>query len=256
MRLVTDMRLLKAFANTAAELLGFIETALHLLKTTPSSNGTTGANDGTAVGNASTTGSSTGLAPPSGSDKLGALWQHNDVRGAVEAAREHRQRKAFRDDEQQITLTWPGQEDPFLNSLLIQYATLVTGSQPGAVQGDKKATLTPLNSAISATSVPAPSSSAAASGGAGGGVQGPAGSAQVWTEAVVGELIAMLWVMHLRSLCALRGLRPSEVLGATVLESLHRLQQQQQYLGRSDPDKQVCYIHHLLFGGFGLVCQL
>lgn len=207
MRMVTDMRLLKAFANTAAELLGFIETALHLLRAAPSANAPATSNSGHSGHGGHAGAGSAGPATGSATGRLRALWQHSDVRGAVQATKEATQRGAFHDEELQHT--WPGQEDPFLSSLLVQYATQVAGPQP-----------------------PGPQSVAAQSGGgaagAGQGTEKGAGQCTgvLWTEGTVGEVIGMLWVMHLRALCALRGLKPSEVLGARVLERLRSLQQQ------------------------------
>lgn len=206
MRLVTDMRLLKAFANTAAELLGFIETALQLLRANPPVGGSSGTSTSTnTAASAGTSGGAGGAKPGAeSSGRLSALWQHADLRAAVQASKEHALRSAYHDEE--LPHTWPGQEDPFLNSLLIQYAMQVAG--PQAV-GDKKVSL------LAASVV--------------------GGSGVVWTEVLVGELIGMLWVMHLRSLCALRGLKPSQVLGANVLDRLHALQQQNLL-----QNKQVC----------------
>ena len=48
-------------------------------------------------------------------------------------------------------------------------------------------------------------------------VNGDSRRAALWTAAAVAEQVGMLWVMHLRSLCALRGVKPTEVLGSDVL---------------------------------------
>jgi hypothetical protein len=184
------MRLLKSFVNTAAEVLGFIESSLHSLQPH-----VIGASSGTSKG--------TSAVPASTHAGSGAsLWDHVDVRDARYASLQLRRRSPFEDELPHAN--WPSQDDAYLNELLIKYAIDVSGS-PRAVKSSS-------------------------SGGA-----GPAGTAAVkdrtdslvtgvlWTTTTVAAQIAMLWVMHLRSLCSLRGVKPSEVLGAALQTRLSAL---------------------------------
>jgi hypothetical protein len=190
LKLIGDMRLLKSFVNTAAEVLGFIESSLHSLQ--PHVIGaSSSASNGASAGPAST---------HAGSGA--SLWDHVDVRDARYASLQLRRRSPFEDELPHAN--WPSQDDAYLNELLIMYAIDVSGS-PRSVKSS-------------------------GSGGA-----GPAGTTAakdrtdslvtglLWTTNTVAAQIAMLWVMHLRSLCSLRGVKPSEVLGAALQARLGAL---------------------------------
>jgi hypothetical protein len=170
LKLSADMRLLKAFVNTAAEVLGYIELSLHSLQqSAPAKTQHTTAGGGAGKGAVA---------------KAVTLWDHADVQDALYATRQTARRSAF-DDEQQHAI-WPPQEDSYLNNLLVKYARDVHGHKQAAPSGGNTA----------------------------------AGGKALWTPSAVAAQISMWWVMHLRSLCALKGVKPTEVLGQSVLSAL------------------------------------
>jgi hypothetical protein len=183
LKLIGDMRLLKSFVNTAAEVLGFIESSLHSLQPH-------------VIGASSSTSKGASVGPASTHAGSGAsLWDHVDVRDARYASLQLRRRSPFENELPHAN--WPAQEDAYLNDLLIKYATDVSGS-PRAVKS-------------SGSGGAAPASTAAVRDRTDSLVTG-----LLWTTSAVAAQIAMLWVMHLRSLCSLRGVKPSEVLGAAL----------------------------------------
>ena len=50
----------------------------------------------------------------------------------------------------------------------------------------------------------------------------------------MGLQISMLWVMHLRTLCSLRGVKPSEVLGSGVQQWLKEFRANHAFSQRDD----------------------
>ena len=201
------------FVNTAAEMLGYIEASVKMF-----SSGVSG------VGGS---GSSAKLNSPQPQQPLPpSLWDQHEVKGAVQALAERERADPFQEEESQppptsssssaafstsqqqqhsggsgsgagvatydVTTspysthapTWPATDDFFLNTLLVQYTQQVT----------PLATTTDAGTSVS--------------------------SQPLWTAPQLSEHAGMLWVMHLRAQCSLRGVRPSEVLGSGILAQL------------------------------------
>lgn len=175
------MRLLKSFINTAAEVLGFIESSLHGLQPhiiSGSAGGSSRSGTGAAV---------------KGVTSVASLWEHVDVRDARYASLQLRRRASV--DDELPHASWPAQEDAYLNEVLIKYAGDVSGS-PKTSAGGAIAGVTSANKVEPAV---------------------------LWSPLAVAGQIVMLWVMHLRSLCSLRGVKPSEVLGEALQMRLRAL---------------------------------
>lgn len=45
-------------------------------------------------------------------------------------------------------------------------------------------------------------------------------STTLWTTTLLSEHISRLWTLHLRSLCGLKGIKPSTILGADVIKTM------------------------------------
>lgn len=127
--------------------------------------------------------SSAGTNTNTSSAALASLLDYVDVRDARYAMMQLRRRTPFEDELPHPS--WPAQEDTYLNEVLIKYATDVSGSPRS--------------------------------------VKGPSSPALLWSPANVAGQISLLWVMHLRSLCALRGVKPSQVLGEALQKRMRAL---------------------------------
>lgn len=171
------MRLLKTFVNSAAELLGFIELSIHCLlpATTDRASVSNSASLNKKVADCTI---------------LSSPWEHVDVKDALNDLIKFKKQNCFHDEASHAV--WPPQEDVYLNTLLVKYAHDVGGPYHATVPGD--------TSTLGVTSHPA-------------GIKASPYDWKVWTAAAVGQQISMLWVMHLRALCSLRGVKPTEVLG-------------------------------------------
>ena len=245
-RLMADMRLLKAFANASAEILGYIETTLrsyttnssaNATTTTPSSSTTASLNSGVSVN-----GAFPSTATTSTSTVTSGVWAYQELQEALRSQQALHLRNPFQEVDLPVAAfpttsstsqsagqippasstnqhlpqskqsssqvpvqgvggvhnrlnavqapavpSWPAQEDSFLNSLLLQFALQVEGSAPTGA------------SAV------------------GGNARNVILSAPLWSTGLLSEQIGLLWVMHLRAHCSLRGVRPSEVLGYASL---------------------------------------